>query len=202
MHEGTPMRALLDRWRRGREARRGVAALEWAIEAAEAGDAHDPASGLDDVVAGLAALRADGAPNDPHLDLLEARALFLSGRAAEARAPAHRAATARPYDVESRITHGLICLALDRLDEAGHEFEAVLEEFGGDPGAEDGRRAVALARGRLPLDEHALPGDLDAAAGLLLTCWRRAGATPARLDALRAQGADPVVLAALEAAGG
>ena len=196
------MRALLDRWRRGREARRGVAALERAIEAAEAGAGREPVPVLDDVLAGLAALRADSAGDDPHLDLLEARALFLSGRADEARAPAHRAAAARPYDVESRMTHGLICLALDRLDEAGHEFEAVLEEFGGDPGAENGRRAVALARGRLPLDEHALPGDLDAAAGLLLTCWRRAGVAPARLDALRARGADPHVLAALEAAGG
>ena len=196
------MRALLDRWRRGREARRGVAALERAIEVAEAGDGREPAPRLDDVLAGLAALRADGAPDDPHLDLLEARALFLSGRASEARAPAHRAATARPYDVESRITHGLICLALDRLDEAAHEFEAVLEEFGGDPGAENGRRAVALAGGRLPLDEHALPGDLAAAAGLLLNCWRRAGVAQARLDALRARNAEPRVLAALDAAGG
>ena len=79
----------------------------------------------------------------------------------------------------------------------------MLEEFGGDPGAESGRRAVALARGRLPLDEHALPGDLAAAAGLLLTCWRRSRSPrSARLDALRARGADPAVVAALEAAGG
>ncbi len=196
------MRALLDRWRRGREARRGVAALERAIGAAEAGAGDATAPGLGGVLDGLTALRADGARDDPHLDLLEARALFLSGRAAEARAPAHRAATARPYDVESRMTHGLICLALDRLDEAAHEFEAVLEEFGGDPGAENGRRAVALARGRPPLDEHPLPDDLAAAARLLLTCWRRAGAARARLDALRAGGADPRVVAALEAAGG
>jgi predicted Zn-dependent protease len=193
------MPGLLDRWRRGREARRAVAALERAIEVAEAGGVDAPPRG---VLADLAALRADGAPDDPHLDLLEARALFLAGRAAEAQAPAHRAATARPYDVESRITHGRICLALDRLDEAAHEFEAVLEEFGGDSDAENGRRAVALARGRAPLDEHPLPGDLDAAARLLVTCWGRAGPTQARLAALRARTADPHVLAALDAAGG
>ena len=202
MREGTPMRALLDRWRSSRDRRGAITALERAIEAAEAGAAREPVPGLGGVLAGLTALRADGARDDPHLDFLEARALFLSGRAAEARGPAHRAATARPYDVESRMTHGLICLALDRLDEAAHEFEAVLEEFGGDPDAENGRRAVSLARGRAPLDEHPLPGDLDAAAGLLLTCWGRAGVARARLDALRARDADPRVLAALDAAGG
>ena len=196
------MPRLLDRWRRGRDTRRAIASLERALASAEADPPHAPPPGQADLLARLAAVRADGPSGDPHLDLLEARALFLSGRTAEARAPARRAATARPYDVESRVTHGLICLALDRLDEAAHEFDSVLEEFGGDPDAETGRRAVALARGRAPLDEHALPDDLDAAARLLLTCWRRAAATEPRLLALRSDGADPRVVAALEAVGG
>ena len=196
------MPRLLDRWRRGRDSRRSIAALERALASAEADPPHAHPPDQADLLARLSAVRADGPSDNPHLDLLEARALFLAGRAAEARAPAHRAATARPYDVDGRVTHGLICLALDRLDEAAHEFASVLEEFGGDPDAETGRRAVALARGQAPLDEHALPDDLDTAARLLLTCWRRAGATQGRLLALRARGADPRVVAALETAGG
>ncbi len=196
------MPRLLDRWRRGRDTRRAIASIERALAAAEAEPPHAHPPGQADLLARLAAVRAAAPSGDPHLDLLEARALFVAGRAADARAPARRAATARPYDVDGRVTHGLICLALDRLDEAAHEFASVLEEFGGDPDAETGRRAVALARGRAPLDEHALPDDLDAAARLLLTCWRSAGATQQRLPALRAGGADPRVLAALEAAGG
>ena len=98
------------------------------------------------------------------------------------------------------MTHGLVCLALDRLDEAEHEFESVLEEFGGDPDAEDGRRAVRLARGRVPLDEHALPQDVDTAAALLVRCWRRAQAVDVRLAALRGSSAEGAAIAALERA--
>ncbi|PZC44164.1 MAG: Flp pilus assembly protein TadD, contains TPR repeats [Chloroflexi bacterium] len=195
------MPRLIDRWRRGREASRSMAEMERLVELAEAGE---PAAAAR-AVAGVEALR-DSDPNvaasvDPaQLDLIEARALFITGRAGEALAPAHRAAVARPYDVDSRVTHGLVCLALDRLDEAEHEFESVLEEFGGDPDAEDGRRAVRLARGRVPLDEHALPQDVDTAAALLVRCWRRAQAVDVRLAALRGSSAEGAAIAALERA--
>ena len=195
------MPRLMDRWRRGREASRSIAELERLVESAEEGD---PAAAAR-AVAGVETLRDSdgdvGAGVDPaQLDLIEARALFSAGRADEALASARRAAVARPYDVDSRVTHGLVCLALDRLEEAEHEFESVLEEFGGDPDAEDGRRAVRLARGRAPLDEHALPQDVDTAAALLVRCWRRAQAVDARLEALRASSAEREAIAALERA--
>lgn len=189
------MAGLLDRWRRGREASRRLRQIERWIDSAEAGAPGDAAAAIE----ALAGLRREGATDEADLDLLEARALFAAGHPREALAPAHRAADRRPYDVDSRVTHGLICLALDRLTEAEHEFESVLEEFGGDPDAENGRRAVSLAKGKRPLDEHALPEDVDDAAALLRRCWSRAGAVETRLAALREAGADTAVLAALSA---
>ena len=201
------MAGFLERWQRGRrtarilaDVHRHVAMAERAQSAAASGapppgdapsadpPSDDPkvAEHTDKALARLADAREIDPDGGPVMDLLEARALFLAGRAADALPAAHRAASARPYDVDSRVTHGLVCLALDRLDEAGHEFDSVLEEFGGDPDAESGRRAVALARGRVPLDEHALPTDLHDAAVLLVRCWRAAHAADTRFAALQA----------------
>ena len=190
----------LQRWRRARRTGHLLADIERLLQAAEqAQGSPDATQSAATALARLEAARREaGTADAAQIDLLEARALFLDGRAAEARPAARRAATARPYDVEGRLTHGLICLALDRLEEAGHEFASVLEEFAGDPDAEAGRRAVSLAHGRTPISEHALPDDLDEAAALLVRCWRAASVADQRLAALRAAGAEAPVLAAIE----
>ena len=198
----------LERWQRGRRVARILADVYRYITIGERAQAsrpsdHEQASAqAQKALERLAVARQEaGSDVGPEMDLLEARALFLAGRAAEALPAAHRAATARPYDVDSRVTHGLICLALDRIDEAEHEFESVLEEFGGDPDAERGRRAVRLAQGQAPIDEHALPDDLHDAAVVLVRCWRAAGAVSARFAGLEARvdegDAEPEVVAAI-----
>lgn len=97
----------------------------------------------------------------------------------------YRAADSRPYDVDSRIVHGVVRLARNELDHAEHEFDAVIEEFGAEQDASDGRRAVILARGFAPLDElPASDADWESAATLLTTLWRLAGVADARMDAL------------------
>ena len=98
---------------------------------------------------------------------------------------AYAAAAERPYDVDSRIVHGATRLARHELDHAEHEFDAVIEEFGADSDAADGRRATILARGFAPLDE--LPADeqeWESAAILLTTLWRLAGVVDERLRTL------------------
>lgn len=103
---------------------------------------------------------------------------------------AYAAADERPYDVDSRIVHGTTRLARHELDHAEHEFDAVIEEFGADSDAADGRRATILARGFAPLDE--LPADereWRSAAILLTTLWRLAGLADERLRTL--EGAHP-----------
>ena len=98
---------------------------------------------------------------------------------------AYRAATERPYDVDSRIVHGTVRLARNELDHAAHEFDAVIEEFGAEPDAADGRRATILARGFAPLDD--LPAsheEWESAAVLLTTLWRIADVVRERLDEL------------------
>lgn len=95
---------------------------------------------------------------------------------------AYAAANERPYDVDSRIVHGTVRLARHELDHAEHEFEAVIEEFGAESDAADGRRATILARGHAPLDElPASTEEWDSAATLLTTLWRVAGVVEQRM---------------------
>lgn len=139
---------------------------------------------------------AAGYRDGNHIALRRAEALFLLRRPEEALAPAHRAAEARPYDVDSRIVHGAVRLALNHLREAAHEYEAVLEEFGGDPDALTGRLAVALARGEAGVTGEESEDDLRKAAALLTGAWWSAGAMEERLAAL-AGGAPAQVVALL-----
>ena len=119
-------------------------------------------------------------------DLRFAAAFLFTGNLDAAIDHAQTAANARPYDVDSRIIHGYVRLARNELDEAAHEFDAVIEEFGADRDAAAGRRAVILARGDGPFDE--LPAgddDWSAAATLLTGLWRICGLSQRRLSALR-----------------
>lgn len=98
---------------------------------------------------------------------------------------AYAAANERPYDVDSRIVHGTVRLARQEVDHAEHEFEAVIEEFGAESDAADGRRATILARGHAPLDElPASTEEWDSAATLLTTLWRVAGVVEQRMAAI------------------
>ncbi|MCY3568368.1 MAG: hypothetical protein OXH38_07045, partial [Chloroflexi bacterium] len=111
---------------------------------------------------------------------------LIRGDLESALAVSYGAAQSRPYDVDSRLVHGLVRLARDELEHAEHEFDAVIEEFGAEQEASDGRRAVMLARGFAPLDE--LPTsepDWDSAAALLTTLWRLSGTSQARMLALQ-----------------
>ncbi len=196
---------LLDRLRRSRRAARLLREAEALLEQAEA--LEDAGAPHDDVAARAgAALRtleeaeAAGLRDHDHLCLRRAQALLSLRRPDEALAPAHRAARARPYDVDSRLVHARVRLALGQLREAEHEYAAVLEEFAGDPDATRGRRAVMLARGSLPLEEDDRAEDRAAAADLLIAAWRTAGAVDPRLRALREAGADAEVIALLQGA--
>jgi len=112
------------------------------------------------------------------------QALF-TGDADLALTAAYTAADARPYDVDSRIVHGTVRLARNDLDHAEHEFDAVIEEFGAEPDAADGRRATILARGFAPLDElPASDAEWESAAVLLTTLWRMIGVADERLAGL------------------
>ena len=151
----------------------------------------------------LRAAQALGFGDTALMNLHRAQALLHLGRAEEALEPAYAAASARAYDVDSRVVHGAVRLALGNLVEAKHEYASVLEEFSGDPDALAGLRAVALARGELfdeeylPSDEQVRADDLAAAAGCLIAAWIASGSVSQRLDALAAGGADVAVLAAL-----
>ncbi len=141
---------------------------------------------------------ADGQHNDERL-LRLAAAQLLAGNLEEAARFAGRCANARPYDVDSRIVHGNVCLARNELEAAAHEFDAVIEEFGADADAAAGRRAVILARGEGPYDE--LPAGVDdwrAAATLLVGLWAVSGQLEERRSALRS--AQPDTLALLDGA--
>ena len=120
------------------------------------------------------------------------RALFL-GEIEAALELSYAAADERPYDVDSRIVHGTVRLALNDLDHAEHEFDAVIEEFGAESDAADGRRAAILARGFAPLDELAASDEeWESAATLLTTLWRIVGVVDERLSVLnKPDGAHP-----------
>ncbi len=112
------------------------------------------------------------------------QALFL-GDLSQAQELAYAAADSRPYDVDSRIVHGTVRLARNELEHADHEFEAVIEEFGAEPDAADGRRAAVLARGFAPEDDiPASDDDWDSAASLLTTLWRLCGLVETRMGTL------------------
>lgn len=126
------------------------------------------------------------------------RSLF-QGNIEDAQRSAYAAADDRPYDVDSRVVHGTVRLARNELDHAEHEFEQVIEEFGAEADAADGRRAVILARGHATHDD--LPASDDewqAAARLLTTLWRLAGVAESRMAALT--GGHPDCLALLRGA--
>lgn len=144
---------------------------------------------------------AAGSQDRDRIALRRAEALFLLRRPGEALGPAHRAARARPYDVDSRIVHGLVRLALNQLREAVHEYESVLEEFGGDPDATIGRLAVALARGEGGVSGEESEEELGRAAALLMGAWWSAEAMEERLAALEGVAPTEVVALLREAAG-
>lgn len=136
--------------------------------------------------ASVADITRNARATDPNDEVSIAwRALFCQDLDA-ALAAAYSAADERPYDVDSRIVHGTVRLARNELEHADHEFEAVIEEFGAEADAADGRRAAILARGHAPLDE--LPSsdeEWESAAVLLTTLWRVAGVVEERLAGIR-----------------
>lgn len=141
-----------------------------------------------------ALLRAGGAVDEirqraglgtRHNDVEEAWMAMFLGDLDAALQHGYTAASERPYDVDSRIVHGTARLARNELEHADYEFEAVIEEFGAESDAMDGRRAVILAYGYAPLDElPATADDWSAAARLLTTLWRLAGLAEARMSGL------------------
>ncbi len=141
-----------------------------------------------------------GLKDRDHLNLRHAQVLLLLRRADEALTPALAAANARPYDVDSRIIHGRVRLALGQLRQASHEFASILEEFGRESDAMDGLRAVALAQGELVYEAEDSDQDRDRAADLLLSAWDAAGAIQPRLEALRAANAAAPLMQLLLAA--
>ena len=131
--------------------------------------------------AALELLRDVGAAVE--LDLRLGAAHCFVGELDAALRHARAAALARPYDVDSRLALGNVRLVRAELDEAAHEFDAVIEEFGADPDTANGRRATILARGQAPVDELAA-GDEEwaAAARLLAGLWTAAGVANERLS--------------------
>ncbi len=124
------------------------------------------------------------------------QALFL-GDVDRAQNLAYEAADARPYDVDSRIVHGTVRLARNELEYSDHEFKAVIEEFGAEADAANGRRAGILARGFAPLDDiPASDDDWETAATLLTTLWRLCGLVETRVQSLN--GAHPDGLGVIE----
>lgn len=132
-------------------------------------------------------------------DIQVAWGSLFEGRLDRALEVAYACAVERAYDVDSRIVHGIVRLARHELDHAAHEFDAVIEEFGAESDAADGRRAVILARGFAPLDDiPAADVEWRAAATLLTTLWRLADVVESRLDTL--QSGQPAGLALLQEA--
>ena len=159
-----------------------------------------------------ALLRAGGAIRDirararqvnRHHDVDRAWAAVFQGNLDEALRHGYATANERPYDVDSRIVHGTVRLARNELEHAEHEFDAVIEEFGAEADAIDGKRAVILAHGFAPLDElPATDDDWSAAATLLTTLWRLAGVVSTRMDDLAAGNPDGINLIARALADG
>ncbi len=146
------------------------------------------------------ALLAEAGGQD-ELEMRLGAAYCFCGELQPALRHARAAALARPYDVDARLTLGNVRLVRGELDQAAHEFNAVIEEFGADPDAAGGRRAVILARGEAPLDDLAAGGDdWRAAARLLTGLWSAAGLCSRRIASLRGAGADADALALLETA--
>lgn len=142
-----------------------------------------------------------GYRDQEHFQLRLAQALLLQGRVREALAPAYAAARARPYDVDSRVIHGRVRLALHDLEPAQHEFASVLEEFGGDADANAGLCAAHLAAGKLPLssdEEVELGADRQAGAEFLVASWELAGVVRERIDSVQAASPDPGLVPLLE----
>ena len=163
---------------------------ERLVRAGRGADANAPARRALDLLANVE--RAD------ELDLRLGAAHCFAGDLDAALRHARAAALARPYDVDSRLSLGNVRLARDELLEAAHEFDAVIEEFGAEPDAANGRRATILARGEAPVDELAASdADWRDAARLLVGLWSAAGIAERRLAAL--SGADALSLALLDA---
>ena len=149
--------------------------------------------------AGEALALLDQVNRSDELDLRLGAALCFGGDLEPALRHARGAALARPYDVDSRLSLGNVRLARNELDEAAHEFDAVIEEFGAEGEAASGRRAAILARGDAPVDELAASeADWREAARLLIGLWTAAGLVEQRLAAL-SEG-DGATLALLDAA--
>ena len=144
--------------------------------------------------------------SNPECDVERSWASLFQGEVAAALELSYDAAKSRPYDVDSRIVHGTVRLARGELDHAAHEFDAVIEEFGAESDAADGRRAVILARGFAPLDDlPASDEEWERAAVLLTTLWRLIDQVEVRLEGLRARPEShpdgmSVIMAALERA--
>ncbi len=196
----------MDRFRGARERERLVRAAELLIAKAEQAQVErNSAQAYDDAKRALDLLeqaREAGYPDLEHLDLRLAQAWLLQGQPRQALAPAYAAAQARPYDVESRVTHGRLRLSLGEVEAARHEFESVLEEFGGDPVANAGLRATALASGELPLDEDdeiEEGAEREAGAAYLVAAWELSGSVAERIDGLRGS-SDPGLVELLEEA--
>lgn len=130
-------------------------------------------------------IRAIVDPIEGHNDVERAWRALLLGDLEGALAQAYATASERPYDVDSRIVHGTVRLARNELQHADHEFDAVIEEFGAEADATDGRRAVILAHGFAPLDElPASEADWESAARLLTTLWRLSDLSDTRMSTL------------------
>lgn len=204
--DGEHIIGLLDRFRGARERDRLVRAAELLIAKAERAQVErNSAEACDDAKRALDLLeqaREAGYPDLEHLDLRLAQAWLLQGQPRQALAPAYAAARARPYDVESRVTHGRLRLSLGEVEAARHEFESVLEEFGGDPVANAGLRATALASGELPLDEDdeiEEGAEREAGAAYLVAAWELSDSVRERIEGLRGA-SDPGLVELLEEA--
>ncbi|MCY3920952.1 MAG: hypothetical protein OXG27_00970 [Chloroflexi bacterium] len=145
--------------------------------------------------AAVGEIRRQAASAGRHNEVERAWAAVLVGDLDAALRHGYAAASERPYDVDSRIVHGTVRLARNELEHAQHEFEAVIEEFGAESDAMDGKRAVILAQGFAPLDElPASDDDWAAAARLLTTLWRLAECVDVRLGDLASGHADGLAM--------
>lgn len=166
-----------------------------AVEATEAPEHLSRAESLLRAGAATGEIRGQIADVTRHNAVDRAWAAILLGDLDAALRHGYAAANERPYDVDSRIVHGTVRLARNELEHAEHEFEAVIEEFGAESDAMDGKRAVILAHGFAPLDElPATDADWSAAARLLTTLWRLAECVDVRLAGLQGGHADGLAI--------
>ncbi len=135
-----------------------------------------------------------GFSDEDHFNLRFAQALFFLQKTEEALAPALAAATARPYDVDSRLILGRVRLALGQLTQSDHEFSSILEEFGREVDAMDGLRAVSMARGEQIFELDDSDEERTRAAEFLVSTWDCAGVTKDRFrDLKETQGNTPLI---------